>query len=296
MELLHKECVSYLQSMSSESIDAIITDPPYKYLKNKLESDWSEQIFFTEAFRILKPNSFLIFFGRGEAFYYANHAALTAGFKLKEDLVWDKTRASAPLNAIMRTHEFINVYVKGKKKLNVVRQNKIETDLLTNPELIADDLKRLVRLLEKVNCWEDFIEIKEGGFTRFEVDRKRGFMGTKKNRDRAINVYHTHLTGQKLKSILRVPTKHYDRIHPTEKPVELMELLIQLVTAKGDLILDPFAGSGSTGIAAYNLQRDFILIEQDKEFYDDMARRIENHSLPILELSKDGQSSNKEMI
>ncbi len=73
-----------------------------------------------------------------------------------------------------------------------------------------------------------------------------------------------------------------DKIHPTQKPVEILEYFIELCTNKDDLILDPFAGSGSTGMAAKNTGRNCILIERDKKMFDKMSERFVDKSNPVL--------------
>lgn len=65
-----------------------------------------------------------------------------------------------------------------------------------------------------------------------------------------------------------------NKIHPTQKPTEILEYFIELCTNKGDVVLDTFAGSGSTGIAAQNTGREFILIERDKKMFDKMSERF----------------------
>ena len=65
-----------------------------------------------------------------------------------------------------------------------------------------------------------------------------------------------------------------DKIHPTQKPTEILEYFIELCTNKGDVVLDTFAGSGSTGIAANNTGRRSILIERDKKMFDKMSERF----------------------
>jgi len=66
-------------------------------------------------------------------------------------------------------------------------------------------------------------------------------------------------------------------IHPTQKPVELMEYLIKTYTNEGDLVLDNTAGSGTTAIACLNTNRHFIMIEKDQKYYEIMCNRIEKH-------------------
>jgi DNA modification methylase len=65
-----------------------------------------------------------------------------------------------------------------------------------------------------------------------------------------------------------------DKIHPTQKPTEILEYFIELCTNPGDTVLDTFAGSGSTGVAARNTGRNCILIERDKKMFDKMSDRF----------------------
>lgn len=82
-----------------------------------------------------------------------------------------------------------------------------------------------------------------------------------------------------------------DKIHPTQKPTEILEYFIELCTNPGDIVLDTFAGSGSTGIAARNTKRDFILIERDTKMFEKMQSRFVNKSditllsSPLFEVS-----------
>ena len=69
----------------------------------------------------------------------------------------------------------------------------------------------------------------------------------------------------------------FNRIHPTQKPVKLIEALLDIHSNKDDLVLDPFSGSGSTAIAALNLQRQFIGFEINATYYKDSVKRISAH-------------------
>ena len=75
-------------------------------------------------------------------------------------------------------------------------------------------------------------------------------------------------------------TDEYNVMHPTVKPIQLMEYLLDLTTSAGDVILDPFMGSGTTGIAAKNLGRKFIGIEIYPEYFKIAQQRIEAWQLP----------------
>ena len=69
---------------------------------------------------------------------------------------------------------------------------------------------------------------------------------------------------------------NYNKLHPTQKPVALMEYLIKTYTNKGDTVLDFAMGSGTTGVACKNLGRHFIGIEKDEEYFEAAKERIEN--------------------
>ena len=68
-----------------------------------------------------------------------------------------------------------------------------------------------------------------------------------------------------------------ERFHPTQKPTKLIEKQILEYSKEGDLILDCFSGSGTTAIACYNLNRNFICIEKDKDYYEASVKRLEEH-------------------
>lgn len=89
---------------------------------------------------------------------------------------------------------------------------------------------------------------------------------------------HSSWNGGGRRGIFTHCTNQPDRegTHPTEKPLPLMMELVSLFTQPGDIILDPFMGSGTTGIACVKLGRKFIGIEKDESYYDLACRRIEN--------------------
>ena len=79
------------------------------------------------------------------------------------------------------------------------------------------------------------------------------------------------------RSILAYPTEgDKKRLHPTQKPVALFEYLIKTYTNEGDLVLDNCAGSGTTGVACKNINRNFILIEKEPEYIDIINKRLVN--------------------
>ena len=115
-------------------------------------------------------------------------------------------------------------------------------------------------------------------FTKFGINSDK-----RKTGDRCCNVMQSMEFGLNEKSIIKCARDHYSAIHPTQKPVRLIERLLALVTQLGDVVLDPFSGSCSTAVACINTNRKFIGFEIDKEYYDAGIHRI-NETLKDLKL------------
>ena len=122
------DCIELMKSIPDKSIDMIFTDPPYLYLKHKLDAQFPEQKFFEECWRILKDDSILSFFGRGKSFYRWNYICEQIGFEFKEEIIWYKKYCSSPVLTLQRVHETISILQKGNRPLNKVYINKIESD------------------------------------------------------------------------------------------------------------------------------------------------------------------------
>lgn len=90
-----------------------------------------------------------------------------------------------------------------------------------------------------------------------------------------VEYYNYDSTERFPKSVLTFATdKQKEALHPTQKPVALIEYLISLYTNEGDTVLDNVMGSGTTGIACLNLNRNFIGIEKDEKYFEMAEDRI----------------------
>lgn len=76
------------------------------------------------------------------------------------------------------------------------------------------------------------------------------------------------------RSVVKIPNPNRHSLHPTQKPVALFEYLIKTYTNEGDLVFDGFAGSGTTAVASHNLNRNFIVIEKEQEYFDLATKRL----------------------
>ncbi|MFM6223453.1 MAG: DNA-methyltransferase [Dolichospermum sp.] len=263
--------------MPDGSIDAVITDPPYKYLNHKLESDWDEKTFFTHCFRVLKKDGMLCFFGAKESYFRWNVIAIDLGFNFKEQIIWDKVRVSNPMSNLPRSHENISIFTKGKGTIKKVRIDKLEYDSIGNSKSLVKDIKRIISTLNGISTLEDFILFKQSKYGKSERHFRKSKVtvsGSIYDFDRGSLTYKSLIEGRIFPSIFRCLNDHYDYQHPTQKPPLLISKLVEMLTDEGGTVLDPFAGSGTTAVACKELGRNYICIEKELEYYQIACNRI----------------------
>ena len=204
--------------------------------------------------RVLKPGaSCFIFAGRRYA-----HRAITAledeGFIFKDMLAWEKEKAPH------RAQRLSAIYGR--------REDQENTELWEGWRVA-----NLRPIFEPI-LW--FQKPYPTGTTLADNVLNHGVGGWD---ERALEKYNAHSEQMKIQSnILKVLKDEEDSqgYHPTQKPLNLMRLLIELVTKENQVILDPFMGSGTTGVACKNLSRNFIGMELDEEYFKIAQSRIES--------------------
>lgn len=276
-------CVDYMKFMPDQSVDVILTDPPYGYLKHKLDKPFDEIVYFEEVDRILKDSGFYVSFGRGTAFYRWNTQLASQGFIFKEEIIWNKRMSSSPCLPIQRFHETVAIYAKRKGKIRESRVPYIEVRS-ENIGLIARDVKEIKAALKSRTSFDqldNFLAVYEStGVIKQEYGgqstNKHGITLGKSFRktNKTVSLAKSIACGMKERSIIDISSNHYNGEHPTQKPVRLMERLMFLVSDKDYVVLDPFMGSGSTGIACVNQERNFIGCEILPEYYEIAQRRV----------------------
>lgn len=288
LKMVNGDCLDVLKDIESDSIDCILTDPPYKYLKGqKLDREFEEAIFFPECKRVLKKDGFIVLFGRGTSFYRWNTRLADLGFVFKEEIVWDKAYNSSPVGTVSRVHETISIHSSGGI-INKVKVPYLEMKGHDIPAIIQD-INRLKAVFNNTLALDAVISLLDK-FEDKSVSNSRLFNSKRKpkhtttaqpstlmNMDRSAAVVSMIANGMNEKTIIRQVRDHYKADHPTKKPVGLIERLLNLVTKKGDMVLDPFAGSFSTGIACLNTGRHFIGVEIDPEYCAAGVQRMKNH-------------------
>jgi site-specific DNA-methyltransferase (adenine-specific) len=272
--VLHNtDCLDFMANMQ-EKVDFILTDPPYLYLDHKLDKKFNQELFFDLSYKILNKNSMMAFFGRGKSFYYWNVLADKVGLDFKEEVIWDKNQGTSPTLSLQRIHETIAVYQKGHKPVNKVYIDYGDYNLKAE-KTILNDLKKLTSSIKNCKTIEELNEWKEGKLTKSSNGKHNITHKLKAKKDRAFNVYQLLDKGKLLPSIIRINREHYQFIHPTQKPVELLKHLINLCSQENELVFDGFSGSGSCAVACIKTNRRFIGCELDNQYFDLACKRIE---------------------
>lgn len=235
-ELWQGDCLELMKNILDGSVDLVLTDPPYGTTACKWDSVIPFEPMWEQLNRIIKPNGAICLFGI-EPFSSALRMSNIKHFKY--DWIWDKKNTSGFLNAKKKPlsrHEVISVF--SKSKLGIFTYNPI---------------MRKGKMQKK------------GSFHKKSSDCYSKHESVVSFND---EYYPT--------SILDVGTVYRNKnVHPTQKPVALLEYLIKTYTNDGETVLDFTMGSGSTGVACVNTNRRFIGIELDDGYFEIAKNRIE---------------------
>ena len=296
VQLFKGDCLELLKNIPDGSVDLILTDPPYGNMKgaeldgwDKNKTLWDDAIdpafIFSEAKRILRKNGKLILFSQEP--YSSNLInQTTASVPFNYRMVWEKDHfANALLSkkAPVSYFEDILVFTKsydfeGLHPLREYFKNIFDFIGHTKRQIITDIGSRVDHTF-RYNSSQFELCTEETYRDLIEWYKIDTFVGFKPydcllKINATFNATFNLPTGQKYKSNILKYKKDYNGFHPTQKPVALMEDLIKTYTNISDKVLDFTMGSGSTGVAAVNLGRDFIGIERDDKYFSIAEKRI----------------------
>ena len=233
--LLFGDCLERMKEIPDGSIDLILTDPPY----GTTACTWDSVIDFTlmweQLKRIIKPNGAIVLFG-AEPFSSLLRCSNIKNFKY--DWVWEKSKATGFLNSKkqpLRAHEVISVFYSKPPTYNPQMVEGLPYNKGVRKEQTDEDV---------YSSFEQ-VEVKSEGF-RYP---------------RSVQYFKT--------------AENEGSFHKTQKPVALLEYLINTYSNEGDTVLDFTFGSCSTGVAALNTNRKFIGVEAEEKYFDIGASRME---------------------
>ena len=238
VRLIHGEAITEMRKLEDGSIDCCIADLPYGYTQNEWDIPIPFEDMWKELKRIVKPNGAICLFCDG---MFMAKLMISGEDIWRYNLVWDKKLSTGFLNANrmpLRRHEEICVFYQ------------------VSPEYHPQ---------------------KTIGLPVHDRGKQKN---TKNNNygDYGIIPTDTENTMKHPTSIIEIQKVHPSKsVHPTEKPVELIEWLVKSYTSPGETVLDFCMGSGTTMLACINTERNGIGIELDKDYFDIAKKRVDNH-------------------
>lgn len=238
MKLINGDTIQEMAKLPDQSIDLILCDPPYGTTIFKWDSIIDFNNLWNEYKRVIKKNGAIVIFGQ-EPF-----SSLMRTSNLKDyryDLIWLKNK---PTNffqlkrRVGKDTENIMVFYQKQPTYNPQMRKHVGKPVTTKPK----------------------------------ATHNSATSGKSKS---IITPYHDNglRYPSSVLSFAKVPLNKV--VHPTQKPVELLEWLIKTYSNEGDVVLDNTMGSGSTGVACVNTNRDFIGIELDENYFNIAKGRIE---------------------
>lgn len=346
--ILHGDCLERLKELEENSVDSVVTDPPYgwrfmgkawdgadiekmakaatgkqprlcadgktrkprencagiaagKY-DNSLTGNQSFQVFTEsyakELYRVLKPGGHMLIFCGPRTYHRMASGVEDAGFEIRDQLQWLFG------SGFPKSHNIGNGIGTALKPANepiVLARKPLEKGLTVAQNVLKWGVGGLnidVSRIGTENETDDLFRSRQGGFAAdsniYSNDPKFKIQTTPPQGRWPANLILDETAAEMLGEPSRffycakasksernagLVTSVGANIHPTVKPIKLMEYLCRLITPPGATILDPFCGSGSTGVAAFKNNFKFIGIEMNEEYVEIAKRRIESIAL-----------------
>lgn len=273
------DCLNIMSGFESECFDSIVTDPPYGI--GFMGAEWDAMVpgveWARECLRLLKPGGHLVAFGGTRKVHRLACAIEDCGFEVRDQLAWLywSGKPASPKHA-KPAHE---PAVLARKPLRGLTVSANEAEFGVGGLFVEQ-----ARFPYGDPCWPGPNDRESAKTKHASVDgRKGGMTGTVYGDWSATRTDGFSEAGRWPANVYfcRKPDRAERDVglrsqnpHPTVKPVKLMAWLVRLVTPEGGRVLDPFAGSGSTGIAAMREGRKFVGIELRQEYAEIARKRI----------------------
>jgi len=243
-KIIQGDCLEVMKEIPDKSIDMILCDLPYGTTACKWDTIIPFEPLWEQYKRIIKDNGAIVLTASQP---FTSALVMSNPNMFRYEMIWEKSKVTGFLEAKNKPlviHEVVLVFSKSKYSNGV--KNKMN--------YFPQGLKSISKVL-KPNL-------------RGEKDKS----GHNFQRPSTMNEYTQEKTNYP-RSILKINSEARTT-HPTQKPVALFEYLIKTYTNEGDLVLDNCAGSGTTGVACQNTNRNFILIEKEPEYIKIIEERL----------------------
>jgi len=240
------DCLEIMKDIPDKSIDMILCDLPYGTTACKWDTIIPFEPLWEQYKRIIKDNGAIVLTASQP---FTSALVMSNPDMFRYEWIWEKHKGTNIFNAYkmpLKIHENVCVFYKKQ--------------CLYNPQKL-----------------DGFKDCRRGSHNK----RKAGVFGE----EEPINYSDKHEPTKRLPISIQKFSNHNQKknsFHPTQKPVALFEYLIKTYTNEGDLVLDNCAGSGTTGVACKNLNRNYILIEKEPEYIDIINKRLKETQTKLL--------------
>ena len=305
LTLINKDCLQAMKELAENSVDSIVTDPPYGI--SLLGKGWDYEVpsieVWRECLRVLKPGGYLLSFSSARTYHRIAVGIEDAGAEIRDQIMWvygsgfpksqNMGKKDPTLEgwgtALKPAHEPI---VVARKPLSESTALKNMQKLGTGGLNIADSMVGPRYPANLIHDGSDIITdaFPEKAGALFSANRQvhqdggtgHSLMGSVGEVGSSNGALDEPGSAARFFYCAK-PTKNERKgnAHPTQKPLKLMKYLVRLVTMEAGTVLDPFMGSGSTGVAALEEGYRFIGIEREKDYYEICESRMKVGTLPL---------------
>lgn len=241
--LMQGDCLEKMKEIPDGIVDMVLTDPPYGITTCKWDSIIPLEPMWEQLKRVIKPNGAIVMTS-SQPFTTVLIASNLNLFRYA--LVWNKKFGSNFANANrmpLKFHEDICVFYKSQPTYN----------------------KQMTKREKPLDCrnWKNDKKLSDANLSGIRDQQRTSILYEYKNPTSILEF-----------SSVQGECNNINRVHPTQKPLALMEYLIKTYTNEGETVLDFTMGSGTTGVACKNLTRRFIGIEKDENYFNIATKRI----------------------
>ncbi|MFM6916440.1 MAG: DNA-methyltransferase, partial [Dolichospermum sp.] len=275
-QIIHGDCFEILRDIPDGFVDAVITDPPYGIGLAEWDSVVDIPLFTKEVKRV--TNGFYAFFGQMPTMVNWINEANNEKLHYCEHISWVKRREMMCSLRLKRKHESIFIYAKDSTCRYYKQCGSYEDVKVPGVLFDVITIQSIQRAIS---------DLKTGRESRICSSKHKGQFSVGK---RNLTHEHRRIDGEDVNFTnvwsfmppISSPGRAYKQsfLHPTEKPLEIMKRLVEMLTPEGGTVLDPFAGSGTTAVACKELGRNYICIEKEREYVDIIHQRLDT---PITE-------------
>jgi site-specific DNA-methyltransferase (adenine-specific) len=244
--IYHGDCLEVMKYIPDNSVDMVLCDLPYEISFCKWDKMIDMNLLWKQYNRIVKENGAILLFGQQP---FTSKLIMSNLENFKYQLIWKKEKPSNVFNVkyqFGRIHEDICVFYRKQPTYNAQMQQRKN---VTNPKPMKGNLN---------------------------IDTSKNISGVYKH---SKDYDPTLVYPNSVLEFNRDSKKGNAAIHPTQKPVALLEHLIKTFTNENELVVDNTAGSCSTAIACLKTKRNWIMIEKEYEYYNLSLKRIQDYKL-----------------